>query len=85
MYCTVETIEDGIRQCMAVPKTWVINNVLYYPKTKSELISARKIRSKPEANWNLMECKVLSNNIGNILFTLNMNTFDNLNIILRYT
>lgn len=65
MYCTVETIENGSRHCMAVPKTWVINNILYYPKTMSEIISARKIESKPEANWNLMECKILSDNIGN--------------------
>lgn len=64
MFNVVETIEDGIPKCTAVPKSWVMNNkTLLWPHTTKELKS-RKDAISPKPSWEKMACRVLYKNIG---------------------
>lgn len=64
MFVTVETIENGCRVITAVPASWVCNELLRYPQSKSELMAARKKCSVPQQGWLEMPCKVVFKNIG---------------------
>lgn len=63
MWIVVETIEQGFKQCMAVPESWIANGILSYPH-KQNLRKARKRESKPEDDWSKMQCKVISRQFG---------------------
>lgn len=64
MFCVVETNEDEILKCTAVPKSWVINNnTLLWPTTTKEL-KARKNNIPPQKNWDKMDCRIIFKNIG---------------------
>lgn len=76
MYVTVETIEEGQRKCIAVPQTWVNNNILKYPGGKKILNARKKSDSTPKQSWLQIPCKILTKNIGkryNKLHMLNKN------------
>lgn len=64
MYVTVETIEAGQRKCIAVPQSWVENNILKYPSGKKILIARKKSDSIPKKSWLQIPCKILTKNIG---------------------
>lgn len=64
MYCVVETIEDNEKVCTAVPKTWIKNNKLLWPRTRKEYQTGRKNKIDPKDDWTKIPCKILIDNIG---------------------
>lgn len=64
MFCIVETIEDGVKKCTAVPKCWVANKkFLLWPNTTKEL-KRRKDCIQPSPEWEKINCRILFDNIG---------------------
>lgn len=72
MFMTVETLEEGQRYCIAVPKTWVNGNILKYPPGNKLLTTRKNPNSKPEASWLEMTCKPISANISIYNMLLNI-------------
>lgn len=64
MFCVVETLEDSVLKCTAVPQCWVINNkTLLWPNSTKEL-KCRKNNISPKDDWERIDCTVIYKNIG---------------------
>lgn len=63
-YAIVETVESGKKCVTAVPKIWIINNILYWPKTS---VIDRRNPIEPDVNeWTQFTFIIIKDSIGQL-------------------
>lgn len=76
MFCIVETVEDNVICCQAVPKSWLQNDELRWPPEKVLRKNGIRKQVPPEDSWQRMPFRMLKDNICNIYqFVLTLITY----------
>lgn len=65
MYAIVETNDNGVNCVTAVPKRWIIGNILYWPNTIVVLADRQKPKDPVVGVWSEHAFVMLKDNISN--------------------
>lgn len=65
MFSIVETIEDGVKLCQAVPSNWLADGKLYWPNLSGVALTAAIKQQIPhEESWNTFKYREIFSDIG---------------------
>lgn len=87
MFCVVETQEESGLQCVAVPKSWIVDdNTLLWPILPTDL-KGRKMGIPPKNDWKSINCRILYRDLSKIkqyFYHINIAFLKNLMVIKKY-